>query len=230
MDQKTIGYIRVSTEKQDLKNQQHTILTYANDRRLTPVEFIEVKISSRKNEEDRKIAELIEQLMDGGTLIVSDLTRLGRSVGGIVSLLNRLIAQNVKVHMIKENLFIDPLNRNPFTDFQINVISAFGQLERDIISQRTKDALAARKARGVKLGRKKGSTRPGKLTPYHKEILEYLNVGNLPLASIAKIINSKMEEAKLKPASYQTFIAYINKNKELKKARDNYNKQSLLSV
>lgn len=229
MSKKTIGYIRVSTEKQDLQNQQHSILTYANARGLTPVDFIEVKISSRKNEEDRKIDELIEELKDGGILVVSDLTRLGRSVTGCISLINKLISLNVIIHLIKESIYIDPLNRSPFTDFQIAIFSAFGQLERDINSQRTKDALAARKARGVKLGRKKGSKTPSRLLPYRKEILEFLNTGGISLSSISSIINAKMENDQIKPTSYQTLIAFINNDKELKKARENFNKKSLFA-
>lgn len=230
MSKKTIGYIRVSTEKQDLQNQQHSILTYANAHLLNPVEFIEIKISTRKDEEDRKIVELVNQLKAGDTLIAADLFRLGRSVKGVVSLIDQLIKNNVNIHVIREGMFINPSNRNPFMDFQINIIMSFGQLERDLISSRTKDALAARKSRGVKLGRKKGSRTPSKLQPYRKDILELLNTGGVTISSISSIINAKMENDKVKPASYQTLIAYIKNDKELKKARDNFNKKSLLFV
>jgi len=229
MSNKTIGYIRVSTEKQDLQNQEHSILTYANAHTLTPVEFIEIKISTRKDEEDRKINDLIEQLKEGDTLIAADLFRLGRSVKGVVALIDKLIKNNINIHVIREGLLINPTNRNPFMDFQINIIMSFGQLERDLISSRTKDALASRKARGVKLGRKKGSGAPSKLQPYRKDILELLNTGGVSISSISSIVNAKMEKDEIKPASYQTLIAYINKDKELKKARENFNKKSLFA-
>ena len=154
---KTIGYIRVSTDQQDLQNQQHSILNYANKNVLGKVEFIEVKMSSRKKDEDRKIDELFETLQEGDHLIVSELSRIGRSVVNVVTIVNQLIALGVNLHILKEQLFIKPNKQNPFTDFQINIFSAFAQLERDLISKRTKEALQARKAKGIKLGKPKGT-------------------------------------------------------------------------
>ncbi|WP_152017756.1 recombinase family protein [Aliarcobacter butzleri] len=182
---KTIGYIRVSTDQQDLQNQQHSILNYANKNSLGKVEFIEVKMSSRKKDEDRKIDELFETLQAGDHLIVSELSRIGRSVVNVVTIVNQLIALGVNLHILKEQLFIKPNVQNPFTDFQINIFSAFAQLERDLISKRTKEALQARKAKGIKLGKPVGTIQ-GSIYDKDKEKIKELHSLGVTLTNISK--------------------------------------------
>ena len=182
---KTIGYIRVSTDQQDLQNQQHSILNYANKNALVKVEFIEVKISSRKKDEDRKIDALFETLQAGDHLIVSELSRIGRSVVNVVTIVNQLIALGVNLHILKEQLFIKPNEQNPFTDFQINIFSAFAQLERDLISKRTKEALQARKAKGIKLGKPVGTIQ-GSIYDKDKEKIKELHSLGVTLTNISK--------------------------------------------
>ena len=182
---KTIGYIRVSTDQQDLQNQQHSILNYANKNSLGKVEFIEVKMSSRKKDEDRKIDELFETLQAGDHLIVSELSRIGRSVVNVVTIVNQLIALGVNLHILKEQLFIKPNEQNPFTDFQINIFSAFAQLERDLISKRTKEALQARKAKGIKLGKPKGTIQ-GSIYDKDREKIKELHSLGVTLTNISK--------------------------------------------
>ena len=182
---KTIGYIRVSIDQQDLQNQQHSILNYANKNALGKVEFIEVKMSSRKKDEDRKIDELFETLQEGDHLIVSELSRIGRSVVNVVTIVNQLIALGVNLHILKEQLFIKPNEQNPFTDFQINIFSAFAQLERDLISKRTKEALQARKAKGIKLGKPKGTIQ-GSIYDKDKEKIKELHSLGVTLTNISK--------------------------------------------
>ena len=182
---KTIGYVRVSTDQQDLQNQQHSILNYANKNALGKVEFIEVKMSSRKKDEDRKIDELFETLQAGDHLIVSELSRIGRSVVNVVTIVNQLIALGVNLHILKEQLFIKPNKQNPFTDFQINIFSAFAQLERDLISKRTKEALQARKEKGIKLGKPVGTIQ-GSIYDKDKEKIKELHSLGVTLTNISK--------------------------------------------
>ena len=182
---KTIGYVRVSTDQQDLQNQQHSILNYANKNALGKVEFIEVKMSSRKKDEDRKIDELFETLQEGDHLIVSELSRIGRSVVNVVTIVNQLIALGVNLHILKEQLFIKPNEQNPFTDFQINIFSAFAQLERDLISKRTKEALQARKAKGIKLGKPVGTIQ-GSIYDKDREKIKELHSLGVTLTNISK--------------------------------------------
>ena len=182
---KTIGYIRVSTDQQDLQNQHHSILNYTNKNALGKVEFIEVKMSSRKKDEDRKIDELFETLQTGDHLIVSELSRIGRSVVNVVTIVNQLIALGVNLHILKEQLFIKPNEQNPFTDFQINIFSAFAQLERDLISKRTKEALQARKAKGIKLGKPVGTIQ-GSIYDKDREKIKELHSLGVTLTNISK--------------------------------------------
>lgn len=114
-------------------------------------------MSSRKKDEDRKIDELFETLQEDEHLIVSELSRIGRSVVNVVTIVNQLIALGANLHILKEQLFIRPNEQNLFTVFQINIFSAFAQLERDLISKRTKEALQTRKAKGIKLGKPVGT-------------------------------------------------------------------------
>ena len=185
---KNIGYIRVSTIKQDLENQKHQILSYANAKKLEAVEFLEIQVSSRKSDEDRKINLLLDTLKNGDTLIVVELSRIGRSVINVINIINLLVEKNVNIHIIKENMIIEPKNLNAFTMFQINIFSSFGQLERDLISFRTKEALKVRKEQGAVLGRKKGTVIKSKYDPFKEKIQELYDLG-LSSAKILKFIN-----------------------------------------
>ncbi|ARU47567.1 recombinase family protein [Sulfurospirillum diekertiae] len=173
----TIGYIRVSTNNQDFQNQHHAILSYVNHKGLGKVSFVEVKISSKKSEEDRKIDELLITLQPHDHLIVSELSRIGRSVVNVVTIVNQLISKKVNIHILKEHLLIEPDMQNPFTDFQINIFSSFAQLERDLISQRTKEALHARKANGIKLGKPKGTIQESMYDKNKAKIKELYDLG-----------------------------------------------------
>jgi len=185
---KNIGYIRVSTIKQDLENQKHQILNYANMKKLEAVEFVEIQVSSRKSDEDRKIDLLLEMLESGDTLIVVELSRIGRSVINVIKIINLLASKNVNIHIIKENMIIEPKNMNAFTMFQINIFSSFGQLERDLISFRTKEALRVRKEQGIQLGRKKGAVVKSKYD-IHIEKIKELHLLGLSSTKILKLLD-----------------------------------------
>lgn len=185
---KNIGYIRVSTVKQDLENQKHQILNYANIKKLEAVEFVEIQISSRKSDEDRKINLLLDTLQNGDTLIVVELSRLGRSVINVIGIINALVEKGVNIHIIKEAMLIEPQNLNAFTMFQINIFSSFGQLERDLISFRTREALKIRKEQGVELGRKKGAIIKSKYDQHLDKIKELHTLG-LSASKILKYLD-----------------------------------------
>jgi len=185
---KNIGYIRVSTIKQDLENQKHQILNYANIKKFEAVEFVEIQVSSRKSDEDRKIDMLLDMLENGDTLILVELSRIGRSVISVIKIINQLVAKNVNIHIIKENMIIEPNNMNAFTMFQINIFSSFGQLERDLISFRTKEALRVRKEQGAQLGRKKRAVVKSKYDIHLEKIKELHQFGLSP-AKILKLLD-----------------------------------------
>ena len=150
---KTYAYIRVSTDKQDLENQKFVILQYANDKKLRNVEFIEETISGRISWKNRKLKDLIDNLKSGDNLIVAELSRLGQSMLEIMELLSILLRKGVNVYVVKGNYELKDDIQSKVLTFAFSLAS---EIERELISQRTKEALAKRKAEGKKLGRPKG--------------------------------------------------------------------------
>ncbi len=174
----TIGYLRVSTDEQDLGNQRLEILEYARQNNLTVDDFIEVQISSRKDTKARLIDELKERLKTGDTLIVAELSRLGRSVGQVASMVDELISRMIRFVSIKESIQIEANGEKDMkTTVMITMFSLFAEIERKLISERTKAGLAAARAKGKLLGRPKG---PGKskLDKYREEIIALLKNGS----------------------------------------------------
>ncbi len=173
-----IGYLRVSTNTQDMNNQKLEIVEYARQNKLTVDDFIGIQISSWKNNKARRIDELLERLHTGDTLIVAELSRLGRSVGQVVTMVDELISRKIKLIAIKENI---KLKANGEKDLQttvmITMFSLFAEIERTLISERTKAGLEAARAKGKLLGRPKG---PGKskLDKHREEIIALLKNGS----------------------------------------------------
>ncbi len=150
---KTIAYLRASTDKQDLTHQELEILEYARRNGLPIDDFVSVSISSRKNRRERKIDELLAKLSVGDTLVVTELSRLGRSTGEVITLINELVASDIRVVVVKQNLTLDKQQNDMQAKIMTTLLSLFAELERDLISLRTREALAAKKARGARLGR-----------------------------------------------------------------------------
>ncbi len=148
---RTLGYLRVSTDKQDVANQRHRIGEYAGRNDLSVDSWIEVEASSRKSEHDRRIDEVLASLGRGDSLLVAELSRLGRSIVNNLNLIEAIRAKGVTLHIIREGLRTNGKADTITTGILAN-LSFAAQLERDQISQRTKDALARKKAEGVKLG------------------------------------------------------------------------------
>ena len=148
---KAIAYSRVSTVKQDSDNQRNAIEEYCRQNDLKVDRWITVEISSRKTPKDRKIDELFLQLCKGDTLIVSELSRLGRSLSEVIQIVEEVIRRKINLIAIKQGIKI---NGKPdiATKTMIFMFSMFGEIERDMISERTKMGLAAAKANGKKLG------------------------------------------------------------------------------
>ena len=185
---KTIGYVRVSTVRQDIENQRHEILEYVNKNHLHVDEFIEAEISSRKNKKQRRITELMEKLEPDDTLIVSELSRLGRSTSEVIDIVNELIDKEIKFIAIKQGLNIVG-KHNMQSKVMVTMFSLFAELERDIISERTKAALAAKKAGGKKLGKPKGTLQESKLDPHQEQIKEFLQHG-VAKSAIARMLGT----------------------------------------
>ena len=170
---KTTAYIRVSTDCQDVENQRLEILNLANEKDLGKVSFIEETISGRKSWRDRELSSILETMKPGDTLIVSELSRLGRSMLEIMEVLSFAVRRKIKVFASKGNW---DLNGSIQSKVVAMCFSMAAEIERDLISQRTKAALATKKAQGIKLGRPKG---PGKskLDEHETDIREFLSLG-----------------------------------------------------
>jgi len=208
---KVIGYVRVSTDKQDLEKQDHLLLQYAQANQLLIDEFIHVEISSRRSRKERRIDELLLKLQEGDMLLVAELSRLGRNMLQTLNIINELGQKGISVVFVRQP---ELSTTGPHTKLLLAIYSYFAEAEREYISMRTKQGLAAAKAKGKKLGRPKGSkNRERVLDPYRKLILDYLQIG-LNLASIRKIINPQLEE----PITYNSYRYFVQHEDELARA------------
>jgi DNA invertase Pin-like site-specific DNA recombinase len=181
----TVAYIRVSKNDQDVNHQKLAILEFAQRQRLSIDNFISVQSSSRKSTKERKIDQLLGLLEPGDALIVSELSRIGRSVGEIITTIDTLVRTNIGFIAVKEGISLSG-KADLQTKVMITMFSLFAEIERELISLRTKEALATAKKAGKKLGRPKGSLGQSKLDSKTDEIKKLLALG-VSKVSIAKI-------------------------------------------
>jgi DNA invertase Pin-like site-specific DNA recombinase len=174
---KVLAYLRTSTDKQDLNNQKLEILEYAQKNGLQVDDFISISVSCRKSRRERRIDELLERLKGADTLIVTELSRLGRSTGQVINLIDELINRCIRVIIIKENLSLNKNQDDIQSITMITLLSLFAQLERMMISRRTKEALAAKKAQGIILGKPKGTIQESMYDKDRDRNVELLGLG-----------------------------------------------------
>lgn len=182
---KIIAYLRASTDKQDINHQKLELLEFVRQKSWKIDEFIEINISSRKTLKQRRIDELVEKLNPEDMLIVTELSRLGRSTSEVIDIVNALIKKSVRVVIIKQNLDISQSDMN--SKIILTLFSLFGELERDLISLRTKEALASKKREGQILGKPKGTIQKSKFDKDVDKIKELLGYG-LSKRKIAKVL------------------------------------------
>ena len=183
---KTVAYLRVSTGSQDLANQKMAVLDYARQKRFAVDRFVEVQASSRKNPAQRGIEDLLGTLAAGDRLIVSELSRLGRSLGQVIRIVDELVKRKVYFVAVKEAIRFEG-KQDMQTKVMVALFGLFAEVERDLISQRTKEGLAAARAKGRLLGRPKGALGKSKLDGKEEEIRMLLEK-TVSKASIAKIV------------------------------------------
>ncbi len=169
------GYVRVSTDKQTTENQTWEIRKFCQKEGLCVDLWVEETVSATKSLKIRKLGRLIKKLKPGDVLIASELSRIGRNLLEVMSILNYCVNTGATIITIKDNFRLD-------TGIQSKVLAfAFGlaaEIERNLISQRTKEALAARQAKGFKLGRPFGAkSKKLKLTGKEAMIIELLKKG-----------------------------------------------------
>jgi DNA invertase Pin-like site-specific DNA recombinase len=166
--------LRVSTVDQDLEKNKHEILDLAKNKEFGKVEWVEEKVSGRKCWKDRKIKDVIDMLDGGDRIIVPELSRLGRSMLEIMEMLSVLNQKDVYIYSVKGGWELDGSLQSKVMAMAFSIAA---EIERDLISKRTMEALRARRANGMRLGRPSG---PGKskLDKYREEIVALLNNGS----------------------------------------------------
>jgi DNA invertase Pin-like site-specific DNA recombinase len=185
--QQIIGYLRVSTADQDLKKNRADILQYANEHKLGNVDFVEETVSGKVSWRTRKIKDVIDTLDEGDWLITPELSRLGRSMLEIMEIISEAKQKGINIFAIKNNW---NLNGSIESKILLMVFAMASEIEKDLISSRTKEALKARKKAGVILGRPKGVGK-SKLDVYKDEIIALLKTG-VPKTRVAKKYNSSL--------------------------------------
>jgi len=182
----TVAYLRVSTGGQSVESQRLAILEYARQHGLTVQTFVEAHAAARQAGAPSGVAALLAHLHAGDLLLVSELSRLGRSVGHIIQLVDRLLKQQVQLVAIKEHLHLDGA-QDLQTKVMITLFGLFAEIERDLIAERTKEGLAAARAKGRLPGRPRGALGTSRLTGHEAEIQSLL-AKTVSKASIAKIL------------------------------------------
>lgn len=181
------AYLRVSTNKQDHVNQELEIRRYAEKEGFQIDHWFRLEASTRKSTKERRIDELMDMLGHGDTLIVSELSRLGRSLSQIVLTVDRLKQKNVTFIAIKNGMRFNG-KHDQTTKIQIAMFGVLAEIERDLISERTRMGLDAARAKGKTLGRPKGSLGKSKLNGREKEIEELLAKG-MTRAALARYLS-----------------------------------------
>lgn len=189
----TYGYIRVSTDTQTVENQKLVIKDWCRKKRIKIDSWTEETISGTKKTKDRKLGGLLNSMQPGDTLIVTEISRLGRSITMIFEQMQFLLDRNIHLYAVKENFSLA-------NDIQSKVlVFAFGlsaEIERNLISERTKAGLTRARKKGKQLGHPKGYKLYNcKLRCYEKEIRQYLKDGK-SIYFIAKKYGTKWDTAK----------------------------------
>lgn len=194
------GYIRVSSDKQTVENQRFEISNFCKREHLCVDDWIEETISGTKNYDKRQLGRLLKKVGKDDIIICSELSRLGRNLFMIMEILNICMTKEAKVWTIKDNYRLGD-------DIQSKVLAfAFGlsaEIERNLISQRTREALARKKAEGLILGRPKGrKSSPDKYKLHGKNVL---------ISELLKAEVSKRKIAKLCKVDRGTLDRYIKR-------------------
>jgi len=182
----TYAYLRVSTLEQNTEKNKMEILAFSNNKKLGNVEFIEEQISGRANYKNRQLGSLLDKMQTGDILIVPELSRIARSITQIFEVIEITKTKGIILYSLKENFCSN--DKSITSTVATTIFALVAQIERDLISLRTKEALQAKKALGIKLGRPKGKGK-SKLDIYKDEILKLVDL-KVPKTIIARQYNT----------------------------------------
>ena len=198
------AYYRVSTELQNYESQKVGVIDFANRMNWKiDKEYIDEGVSGTILAKERKLGTLLNILNKDDILITSELSRLGRSTSDVINTCQLLVKKGVNCYLVKQGMSID---NTPMGKMMIAILSAFAEMERDLISQRTIEGLKRRLLEGAKIGRPKGSkNKHNKLEGKEKRILNLLKLG-LPKYQIAKKLKTT------KPTLNKYINTYLQEN------------------
>lgn len=198
------GYVRVSTQDQSVDGQKNAISRYCIDQKIMVDEWIALEMSSRRSTAHRRIDELLNKLLPGDIVIASELSRLGRSIKETLNTIETIIQnKQARLILIKQNLDLNPAAKSSLANkVLITIFSMLAELERDFISERTKEGLKARAAKGIKLGKPKGVVQASMYDKDKDKILHLYQLG----VPIEKIIRTHLGYGK-----YLSLKAFKNK-------------------
>jgi len=182
----TYAYLRVSTDRQDVDNQRHGILEYANTHGLTPVQFVQDAISGRMAWRTRTIGQLLTATATAGDVVIfAEISRMARSTLQVLEMLELGMEREIHIHIAKQRIRLDGALQSRIA---ATVLGLAAEIERELIAARTREALAKRKADGKALGRPRGAKNARlKLDAQADAIRRYLDKG-LSKRSIAKLV------------------------------------------
>lgn len=197
------GYIRVSTDKQNVENQRYEIEKYCEQNHFKVDKWVEEVVSGKKTIENRKLGQLLKRMKRNDIMICAELSRLGRSMMLIMSVLNECMEREIQVWTIKDNYRLGADLPSKVLAFAFGLVA---EIERDLISQRTKEALARKKSEGVILGRPKGRLSSKKKLSGHEKEIKLMLQKKTPKTHIARIF-------KVHRNTLYQFIHNLNKKK-----------------
>jgi len=182
----TFAYLRVSTLEQNTEKNKLDVLKFANEKKLGNVEFVEEQISGKANFKNRQLGALLNKMQKEDVLIVPELSRIARSITQIFEVIDITKQKGIVLYSIKEDFSNN--DKSITSTVTTTIFALVAQIERDLISMRTIEALQAKKAQGVKLGRPKGKGK-SKLDENKDEILKLVEL-KVPKTIIARQYNT----------------------------------------
>lgn len=185
-----IAYLRVSTNKQHISNQKEEIDRYAASHGMCIDLWVKEIVSGKKSKDLRKLGRTLRKMKRGDIMIVSEVSRLSRNLTEIMTIVGGCLEKGVSVYSIKENYKFDDSINSKVLCFAFGLVA---EIERNLISQRTKEALAQRKADGVKLGRREGYSPKMRLLESNSSEIVRMKKGGISNAKIAAKMGVSLE-------------------------------------
>lgn len=180
-----IGYLRVSTEKQNPENQRDEIRRFAEEKVFQIDSWVVETVSGKTARKKRKLGRLLRKMTKGDTLIVTEISRLSRSLTEIMSIMGECLDKQINIYTTKERYTFDNSINSKVLCFAFGLVA---EIERNLISMRTKEALALKKAEGVRLGRRPGSNVKMQLISENEERINKMIAAGLPVTKICRKI------------------------------------------